>query len=91
MADTIYVEGMRVFPPHQNAPDFVKGSLIITPRELVEFFKTQADNMTEYNGKKQLRCQILEGNKGLYFTVDTYKPKAKPEAPEAPAEDGLPF
>jgi len=73
MSDKVYVKGMRVFPPHENAPDFVKGSLIITPRELVEFLKTQKERFTEYKGMKQLKCQILEGDNGLYFMVDTYK------------------
>ena len=102
MSDTIFVEGIRVFPPHEKAPDFVKASLIITPRELIDFLKSQADNMTEYNGKKQLKCQMLEGRSGLYLSVDTYKRDETPAPPTAEdvqaetqaqedPEDKLPF
>ena len=39
--ETIYVDGIRIFEPHENEPDFVKGSLIITPNDLIEFLKQQ--------------------------------------------------
>ena len=79
MSETIYPKGIRVFPKHQNAPDFVKGTVIITPNELFTFCKENVQLMTEYNGQKQLRCQLLDGNNGLYMSVDTYKPEAKKE------------
>ena len=95
MSDTIYPKGLRTFPPREKAPDFVKGSLIITPRELVDFIKDNPHLLTEYNGNKQLRCNILEGDKGLYFTVDTYKPDANQQPEPEPEADGnnsdLPF
>ena len=90
--EKIYVKGLMVFVPHENAPDFVKGTLVITLEELTSFFNQQAKYHTEYNGKKQLRCQILEGEKGLYFTVDTYKKLADGGiAPVTVPEEKLPF
>ena len=103
MSDTIIVKGLKTFKPHEKAPDFVKGTLMITPNQLVQFIKENEQYLTEYKGEKQLKCQILEGDYGLYFTVDTYKPESKPkedfEIPDkSPApqdntdeDDGLPF
>jgi len=99
----IYVKGMRVFPPHEKAPDFVKGTLLITPNVLDKFCEENAEYMTEYKGEKQLKCQILEGDTGLYFTVDTWKKDSsqssqkdtefdKPKEMEAPEDSSeLPF
>lgn len=90
--DKIYVKGIRIFNPHDNAPDFVKGTVIITPRELTDFLKSQADNFTEYEGTKQLRCQLLEGKKGLYLAVDTFKKEEKAQPAQKPEPDeSLPF
>ena len=94
MSKTVYVKGMRVFAPHEKAPDFVKGALIITPKELVQFIKDNPEYLSEYNGEKQLKCQILEGDKGLYFTVDTWKPdgNSQPQASDDVGDgDSLPF
>ncbi len=75
MSDTIYTEGLRIFAPRNEAPDFVKGTIIITPNELFKFFKDQEEHKTEYNGETQFRLQLLEGRNGLYTTLDTYKPE----------------
>lgn len=82
----IYVQGMRLFPAHEKAPSFVKGTLLITPNVLVQFCKENQKYMSEYKGEKQLKCQILEGDTGLYFTVDTYVKGDKKE-PKEPRED----
>jgi hypothetical protein len=78
-----YPQGIRLFGPKENAPSFVKGQMIITPKEFLEWIKANPDFLTEYKGEKQIRLQLLErkDGKGLNLVVDTYKPK----------EDGLPF
>lgn len=96
MADQILPKGVRLFNKHQNAPDFVIGSLVITPNDLVAWLKEQPELMTEYNGAKQIRLQMLKSKDGnLYAAVDQYKATAS-EAKAEPAvkiEDtsGLPF
>jgi hypothetical protein len=72
--EKIYPKGLRLFKPHIKAPDFVKGTLIITLNDLIKFCKENSKLLTEYNGEKQLKCQILENDKGMYFVVDTWKP-----------------
>lgn len=100
MADQILPEGLRFFPKHANAPDFVLGTMIITPNTLFAWLKANPELLTDYNGDKQVRLQLLNSKQGkLYAAVDTYKaePKSKPaprqtlpeEAPEY--RDDLPF
>ena len=104
MSNTVYPEGVRAFSPRPAAPDFVKGSLVITPNDLFAWLKANESLLTEYNGKKQIRLNILEGQKGLYVTVDTFQPqqpadnwepKKLPDNPPPtqapPTSDGLPF
>lgn len=84
MSEKIYPEGMRVFGPRQGSPDFVKGSIVITPNELFAWLKKNESLLSEYEGKKQLKLDLLDGKKGLYLAVNDYKPKAK-------TPDDLPF
>ncbi len=74
--ETIYPKGLRTFPPRENAPSFVKGTLIISPNVFMDFLDANPQYVTEYKGEHQLKLNILEGDKGLYFTVDTYKKDA---------------
>lgn len=104
--DKVLPQGLRFFAPHDNAPDFVIASLVITPNELVQFLKDNPTLLTEYNGKKQIKLQVLRAKSGtIYANVDTYKkgeqqPKqqqpAKPKqqqqaAPVVEENDDLPF
>lgn len=94
MADKIYPKGLLTFPPREGSPDFVKGTLIITLSELIQFAKENASLLTEYEGQKQLKCQMLDGSKGLYLVVDTWKPskdKAKKPAKVEEEDDDLGF
>lgn len=101
MSETkIYPKGIRTFKPHENAPEFVKGALIITPSELLKFCEENKELMTEYNGTPQLKCQILHGDNGIYITVDTWKKDgandgandgASGEPIQGPEDDSLPF
>ena len=71
--------GIRFFDKHQNAPDFVLASLVITPSELFDFLKNNPTLMADYQGKKQLKLQILRSKEGkIYSVVDTYGTPAQP-------------
>jgi len=94
MSETIYPKGLRTFKPNENAPDFVKGALIVTPSELAQFCEENKQYMSDYKGTSQLRCQILDGNDGIYISVDTWKKdeqQGKPEVDIPAPEDDLPF
>jgi hypothetical protein len=85
MATKIYPEGIRVFSPREGAPDFVKGTVIITPSILEKWVKDNSAYLTYFKGDKQLKLQLLHGNKGLYVAVDTYTGSS------TPATDDVPF
>lgn len=72
--DRTYADGVRLFKPNDNAPDWVLGTLIITPETLTEWMKANGNLATEYNGKQQIRLQILKGQNGVHCPVDTYQP-----------------
>ncbi len=88
--EKIYPKGIMTFPKNQNAPDFVMGSMVITPNDLFAWLKENENLLTEYQGKKQIRLSILNGNKGIYLVVDTFKPTAKAENKQEESSD-LPF
>ena len=76
--ETPLIEGIRIFNPHQNAPDFVKASIVISPNELFKFLKDQEEFKTEYNGQPQFKMQLLESKQGkLYLKFDTFKPQTQ--------------
>ena len=86
MADKIFPEGIRVFSPRNGAPDFVKGSIVITPNQLITWLKANKDVLTDYKGEKQLNLDLLSSKEGkLFVSVNTYKPT------EGKKEAGLPF
>jgi len=89
MSDKIYPIGVRTFSPREGAPDFVKGTIIIEPNTLITWLKDNKELLTDYKGEPQLKLSLLEGEKGLYTTVDTWKPEAKVEPVET--NDDLPF
>jgi len=90
MSETIYPKGVTLFSPRDGAPEWVVGEVIITIEDLKEFVNDNPDLLSEYKGKKQLKLNILRGKKGLYATVNTYKPKPK-GGEEDDGKDPLPF
>jgi hypothetical protein len=75
MADQTLLKGIRLFQPKPSQPEFVLASGVITLNELVTFAKENPQLLTEYNGEKQLRIQLLKSKDGKpYMTVDTWKP-----------------
>lgn len=72
MAEKIKVGGLMAFKKHDKAPSFVKGSLVITIEDFKKFVNENQNYLRDYNGKKQLRIQVTEGNYGLEYSVDTY-------------------
>jgi DNA-binding GntR family transcriptional regulator len=75
MADQTLLKGIRLFQPKPSQPDFVLASGVITLNELVTFAKENPQLLSEYNGEKQLRIQLLKSKDGKpYMVVDTWKP-----------------
>ena len=82
----IYPKGVMVFAPNEKAPDFVVGTLIITPKDFLDWLKDGEgkDWLTEYTNKegttvKQIKLSITrkQDGQGLNLKVDTFKPMPK--------------
>ena len=94
MADEKLLEGIRFFDKKENQPDFVIGAGVITLDEIFAFSKSNPDLITEYQGKKQIKFQLLRSKAGnLYAKVDTWKPAEQIAAEAPPIEplESLPF
>ena len=88
--EKVYAKGIRCFPKHEKQPSFVLGAMVITIAELNDWVKQNEQYLTDYNGQKQLKFQILQNDKGINLVVDTYKAGAKAEPAGAKTND-LPF
>lgn len=81
------LKGIKLFPKKDNQPDFVIAAGVITLDDLQAFWIDNKEHLSQYNGKEQMRVQLLKGkDSGLYFTVDTWKPSAEPKLPAAPED-----
>ena len=91
----IFVDGLNVYKPNENAPDWVKASMVINPSKLVKGLQENDDFLKEGKHGLELRLQIKQSAQGkLYASVDTYEPKLKEEvtAKAVTVDDGdLPF
>lgn len=86
--EKVYADGLMTFPKNEKAPDFVLGTLIITPNKLHQWMKDNPQYVTEYKGEKQLKLTLLQGQGKVNIQVDTYQPKQQKVA--EPNSD-LPF
>jgi hypothetical protein len=89
--DIVFVDGMIVKKPHQNAPDFVKATVSFKMKEFVEWGR-------EHHKEGWVNVQIKESKGGkLYAALDTFTPSKQEEyatggqqAREAMAPQGNP-
>lgn len=65
---TIFVDGLNIYPPNEKAPDFVKGSLVVTDvQKLTDFINKYQDD------KGQVRIDINVAKSGkLYLKLNPY-------------------
>ena len=86
--EKIYPKGIMTFDPNENAPEFVLGTVIITPEKLIDWCNENSKYLTKYKGDTQIKLNCLKSQKGgIYFTVDTWKPEKKEQLQEQPKED----
>lgn len=92
----IFVDGLNVFTPNENAPDWIKADMVINPTQLVKWLEQNDQHLREGKRGLELRLQIKKSAQGkLYAAVDTYQPKLKEEVTSKQAvveeEGDLPF
>lgn len=74
MVEQKYPKGITFFTPRENAPTWVKGSLVISINQFKEWINSNQELLTEHEKYgKQIKLTITD--KGLQ--VDTYKPQPK--------------
>ena len=88
--EKVYPKGIRVFKPRDGAPEWVLGTVLVTPHELQQWIADNAQYMTDYQGNPQLKLDLLKGKDGPYVAVNTYKPQSSTAAAE-PVDPSLPF
>lgn len=93
MAENTLLKGIRLFKKKDSQPDFVLATGVITLNELVTFAKENLELLTEYNGQKQLKFQLLKSKDGNpYMAVDNWKPTTQPAAGAiVEPKESLPF
>lgn len=63
-----FPKGINFYPPHEKAPDFVKGAITIQRDTMMEWLSQQKDTV---------RLDVKESKEGkLYLAINTYEKKA---------------
>ena len=95
MADEVkFATGLYYFEPHQNAPDFVLGTISIKPKEFVDWLR---ENHKAVDDQGYLKLAVKRAKSGKpYVSIDTYKPKPKedwasPQSGGGWDEESVPF
>ena len=55
----VKAKGLITFAPHQNAPAFVLGTIVISRNQLNDFFEGEGKEwVTDYKNEEQLKIQV---------------------------------
>ena len=72
--EKIKPEGFFVLKKLPKSPEFILGTLVIDLNKFNDWIENHEGYKTEYNGKSQLKLQILKSREGdIYFQVDNYQ------------------
>lgn len=87
MSDTVFIDGLSIYPPRDGAPSYVKGAISIDPIKFAEFMRKNGQYI---NDKGYIRADIKVSKGGKwYLAVNTYgltEPEQK-EVPPAPPRE----
>ena len=72
--EKIKPEGIATFKRNDRAPEFILGTMVISPNVLKKWCEQNKQLMTEYKGEEQIRLTVMSGQYGLNVCVDTWKP-----------------
>ena len=73
----IFADGMRFFNPSENAPEWVKGNILINAEQFINFLQ----NNKREDGTVRLNLKKSKDKGTLYFQLDTYVSKQEKELP----------
>lgn len=76
MSNQIFADGVNIFAPKDNAPEFIKGQLVIDLKALSAWVASNDNYITkDSKGNSVLRLDIKTSKQGkLYASVNTYQP-----------------
>ena len=93
MADIIFADGFSFRKPHENAPDFVKGSISVKVDEAIAFLEQYRNE----DGWVNIDLKKSKGGK-LYLSLNTYRREgggqsstAQPAPASQDFDDDIPF
>lgn len=99
--EKIFADGLLWQDPHEKAPEFIKGSLVVNMAIFDQFMKA---NLQHASAKGWLKIIMKESKTGsIYFELDTWKPTQKqqptptsntsvqPDGSDALNADDIPF
>lgn len=92
MSDIEFIDGLRVYAPHERAPDFVKANLVINVEELGKYLRDAYKA-----GEKEIRVDVKQSKGGKYYAAkNTYDPdrtqrRNDPQPGEDDFDDDIPF
>ena len=76
----IFVDGLNIYTPSTNAPEWVKADMVINPTKLIKWLEQNDQYLKEGKHGLEVRLQVKQSAQGkLYASVDTYQPKLKAE------------
>jgi len=77
MADTPFIDGIRVYTPNERAPEFIIANLEFDVVQLNLFLEAHANGTGKVRG-------VMKKSKGgkLYLQLDTYTRDAQPQVQE---------
>ena len=79
--DPIFPAGIGYSPPREEAPEFIKGTIGINPKMLLEWCKTQREHINE---KGWMNLDLKKSQKGtLYLQLNTWKPTPRKDTVDA--------
>ena len=56
----IFVDGLNVYTPSDNAPEWIKANMVINPTKLVKWLQQNDDYLKESKHGLELRLQIKQ-------------------------------
>jgi len=73
--EAVFAQGITIFKPREGAPDYVKGSIIVSIEQFVDWCEKNAQYITTHaTYGDQIKFEVKESQGGmLYLQVNTYK------------------
>lgn len=84
MADVKFIDGLRVFKPNAQAPDWIKAQLKINKQELMAYLNQSSED--------EITVDLKESKSGnLYCSLNEFKPKPQTHNTARDGDDNFPF